>query len=181
MGALSIIANAIDRFNQTVGMSVAWFALFMVIVQFVVVVLRYVFGYGTIFMQESIIYMHGFLFLLGSGFTLLHDGHVRVDVFYRDAPNRKKSIINIFGLITLLFPVCIAMLVYVWPYTMDSWAIKESSTETSGIPAVFILKTAIIGFLVLFMLQGFSMMLREICRLAGTEDYPETEEEHEGL
>ena len=180
MGALALLARAIDRFNQTVGMSVAWFATFMVLVQFVVVVLRYVFGYGTVFMQESIIYMHGFLFLLGAGYTLLHDGHVRVDVFYRDASPKKKAIIDLFGTLVLLFPVCITMMIYSWPYMMTSWSILEGSTETSGIPARFILKTAIVAFLVLIMLQGVSMIIHNIRRILGDEEFP-VEEEHEGL
>ncbi|RED53403.1 TRAP transporter small permease subunit [Aestuariispira insulae] len=180
MGALAFLARAIDRFNQTVGMSVAWFALFMVIVQFVVVVLRYVFGYGTVFMQESIIYMHGFLFLLGAGYTLLHDGHVRVDVFYRDASPKKKAAVNLFGLVSLLFPVCICMWFYMWPYVANSWEILESSKETSGIPAVFVLKTAMQAFLLLIMLQGISMAIHSIRQLAGDEEIP-NDEEHEGL
>lgn len=180
MKALACLACAIDRFNQTIGMSVAWFALFMVIVQFLVVVLRYVFGYGSIFMQESIIYMHGFLFLLGAGYTLLHGGHVRVDIFYREASPRKKAMVDLFGVFTLLGPVCIGMLIYSWPYVANSWEILETSKETSGIPAVFILKSAMIAFLVLLLLQGLSMAIHSLRILTGQEQ-PPADEEHEGL
>lgn len=180
MKALACLACAIDRFNQTIGMAVAWFALFMVIVQFLVVVLRYVFGYGSIFMQESIIYMHGFLFLIGSGYTLLHGGHVRVDIFYREASPRKKAAIDLFGVVTLLAPVCIGMMYYTWPYVANSWSILETSKETSGIPAVFVLKSAMVAFLILMLLQGLSMAIHSLRILAGQEQ-PPINEEHEVL
>ncbi|WP_259779651.1 TRAP transporter small permease subunit [Aestuariispira ectoiniformans] len=180
MKALACLARAIDRLNQTIGMSVAWLALFMVIVQFLVVVLRYVFGYGSIFMQESIIYMHGFLFLLGAGYTLLHGGHVRVDIFYREASPRKKAMVDIFGVFALLGPVCIGMMVYTWSYVANSWEILETSKETSGIPAIFVLKSAMIAFLVLILLQGLSMAIHSLRVLTGQEQ-PPADEEHEGL
>ena len=83
MTALARIAGWIDTLNEGIGRAVSWLALLMVLVQFIVVLQRYVFGIGSIFMQESIVYMHGTLFMLVAGYTLLHNGHVRVDVFYR--------------------------------------------------------------------------------------------------
>ncbi|MDX1737716.1 MAG: TRAP transporter small permease subunit [Alphaproteobacteria bacterium] len=177
---LARIARLIDNVNQTVGMSIAWFALLMVVVQFLVVVLRYVFGYNSIFMQESIIYMHGLLFMLGAGYTLLVGGHVRVDIFYRTASPQKKAIVDMFGFCTLLLPVCIGMLYYVWPYVSSSWAIFEGSKETSGIPAVFILKSGMVAMLLLLIAQGLSMFIHSLLILTGHEE-PALEEEHEGI
>ena len=91
MRMLISFANFIDKFNQRIGISVAWLALFMVLIQFSVVILRYAFGYSSIFMQESIIYMHGFLFLLGASYTLLHDGHVRGRYFLPRSITKKES------------------------------------------------------------------------------------------
>ncbi|MDJ0683299.1 MAG: TRAP transporter small permease subunit [Alphaproteobacteria bacterium] len=180
MDALTRVARAIDGFNQSVGMSVAWLAILMVCVQFFVVLLRYVFGYGSIFMQESILYMHGFLFCLGAGYTLLHGGHVRVDVFYREALPETKAKVDIFGVVVFLFPVCIAILYYALPYVQQSWSIGEGSTETSGIPARYLLKTAIPLFCGLIMLQGLSMVIHSVNILLGREA-PPAEEQHEGL
>lgn len=180
MRLLAFLAGVIDRFNQRIGMSVAWLALFMVLIQFSVVVLRYVFGYSSIFMQESIIYMHGFLFLLGAGYTLLHNGHVRVDIFYREASPKRKAATDIFGVFAFLIPVCVCFLVYSWPYVGNSWSMLESSKETSGIPAVFILKSAIIIFCVLIILQGLSMAIHSLRIITGDEE-PAPEEEHEGI
>ena len=81
MKPLDIFAQKIDAANSVIGRTTAWLALIMVLVQFVVVMMRYVFGVGSIMMQESVIYMHAFLFMLGAGYTLLQGGHVRVDIF----------------------------------------------------------------------------------------------------
>ena len=127
MAGFLSLAKAIDSLNNKIGHSVAWLALFMVLVQFIVVLMRYVFGIGSIFMQESIIYMHGFLFMLGAGYTLLHGGHVRVDIFYGAASERKQAIVDFFGSIFLLFPVLALILIYGIPYVASSWEILESS------------------------------------------------------
>jgi TRAP-type mannitol/chloroaromatic compound transport system permease small subunit len=167
-GFLSL-AKTIDALNERVGRTVSWLALFMVLVQFTVVLLRYVFGIGSIFMQESIIYMHGFLFMLGAGYTLLHGGHVRVDIFYGAASERKQAFVDLFGVIFFLLPVLTLILIYGWPYVADSWSILESSKETSGIPAVYILKSSIIAFCVLMALQGVSMAIHALAIIKGVE------------
>ncbi|MFD2207630.1 TRAP transporter small permease subunit, partial [Kiloniella antarctica] len=119
MAGFLSLAKAIDSLNNKIGHSVAWLALFMVLVQFIVVLMRYVFGIGSIFMQESIIYMHGFLFMLGAGYTLLHGGHVRVDIFYGAASEKKQAIVDFIGTIVFLFPVLILIMIYGLPYVAD--------------------------------------------------------------
>lgn len=168
MQALAKVAQRLDDINQAIGMSVAWFALFMVLVQFLVVVLRYVFGYGSIFLQESTIYLHGLLFMLGAGYTLLRGGHVRVDVFYNAAAPKTKAAIDLFGVCCFLIPVCLTIGWFSFPYTVNSWKILESSNESSGIPAVFILKSSILVFCTLMILQGVSLAIRSLTVLTDT-------------
>ena len=79
--SISTIISGLDSFSEWTGRGIAWLTLLMVLVTFVVVVMRYVLNVGNIQLQESIIYMHSFIFLLGAGYTLKHDGHVRVDIF----------------------------------------------------------------------------------------------------
>ncbi len=158
----------------------AWLALLMVVVQFVVVVLRYVFGVGSIMMQESIVYMHGILFMLGAGYTLLHGGHVRVDIFYRPASETFKAWVDLFGVVVLLLPVCILIFIYSLPYVENSWHVFEGSKETSGIQGVFLLKTVILVFATLVILQGVSLALHSILRIAGSE-HAGPDETHEGV
>lgn len=161
------IALAIDAINLWTGKILSWLALAIVVVQFIVVVMRYVFGVGSIQMQELIIYMHAFLFMLAAAYTLRMDGHVRIDIFYREASPRRKAWVNLLGCLFFLLPVCVLIGVISWPYVSNSWAILESSRESSGIPGVFLLKTAIIAFAVQIGLQGISMTIHSILAIAG--------------
>ncbi|MEH6727326.1 MAG: TRAP transporter small permease subunit [Hyphomicrobiales bacterium] len=163
------LADLIDRINKSVGRTVMWFALIIVLIQFIIVLMRYVFGVGSIFAQESITYLHGFLFMLAAAFTLLVDGHVRVDIFYRDAHPRTKAKINLFGAFVLLIPVCILIFWTSFPYVAASWAALEGSPETSGIKARYIQKTAILAFAVMVALQGVSIAIRSLLAMGGDE------------
>jgi len=154
------VADRIDRLNAAVGRAAAWAALFIVLVQFVVVLLRYVLGVGSIWLTEAIIYGHATLFMLAAAWTLYAGGHVRVDVFYADFSPRTKAAIELCGAIALLLPFMLVLLWFAVPYAERSWAILERSRETSGIPAVFLLKTLIPLFAVLMALQGVSQAIR---------------------
>lgn len=175
MQALYLLARAIDRSNHIIGKLIAWLTLGMVLVQFAVVVLRYVFGIGLIWMQESILYMHSMVFLVGAGYTLLKEGHVRVDIFYRGASVRRKALIDLLGVLFLLMPFCILVWWVSFPYVQNSWAVMEGSRETSGIQGVYLLKTTILAFTVLIGLQGLAMAIKSGLVLAGViEDAGDT-------
>ena len=167
MHALGKIASALDRSNDAIGRATAWLAITMVVVQFIVVVMRYVFGVSSLMMQESIIYMHGILFMVGAGYTLLHDGHVRVDIFYRDASERAKAMVDMLGSLLLLFPVTVLIAIAAYPYIRQSWSSLEGSVETSGIPAVYLLKSVILLFCLLLGMQGVSLFLRSLITVMG--------------
>lgn len=164
------LARLIDGFNEGSGKIVAWLALGIVLVQFLVVLGRYVFGVGSIWVQELIIYMHGFLFMLAAAYTLKVDGHVRVDVFYREAHPRTKAMVNLLGALFFILPVCALILWVSWNYVAQSWRILEGSKETSGIQGVFLLKSAIIAFAVMIGLQAVSMILHSLMALRGDEE-----------
>lgn len=160
------LGDTLDAFNERIGRATAWCALIMVLVQFVVVVMRYIFGIGSIMMQESVVYLHSLMFLIGAGYTLLHDGHVRVDIFYRTATPRNKAIVDILGVVFFLIPVSLLIWIYTWPYALKSWQVLEGSKETSGIHAVFLLKSMILAFAALMILQGIALAARSFARLA---------------
>ena len=163
----------IDRLNERIGHGVAWIALAMVLVQFLVVVMRYVFAIGNIALQESIWYMHGILFMVGAGYTLLHNGHVRVDVIYGDASPRYKALVDVFGSLVFLLPVTAATLWLSWDYVINAWKVWEGSTEVSGLPLIWAYKTVIWVFAVLVFLQGLSMLFKALGYLKGAEKtYP---------
>ena len=175
------LARGIDIMNEHIGRTVAWLVLAMVLVQFVVVLLRYTFGVGSLFLQESIVYLHATMFMLGAGYTFLHGQHVRVDVFYREASEHRKAMVDLAGVIFFLLPVCALITIYGWPYVSKSWAVLEGSKETSGIPAVFILKTAILFFAVLMALQGISLALKSYFRIRGKSMALSTENKTEKI
>lgn len=170
MTFLERLGDTLDAFNERIGRATAWCALIMVLVQFVVVVMRYIFGIGSIMMQESVVYLHSFMFLVGAGYTLLHDGHVRVDIFYRTATPRNKAVVDILGVVFFLIPVSLLIWIYTWPYALKSWQVLEGSKETSGIHAVFALKSMILVFAALMILQGIALAARSCLRLTGTGD-----------
>lgn len=151
------VPSFIDRINGGVGRGVAWCALALVAVQFVAVVQRYVFGIGWIWVEESIVYIHATLFMAGAAYTLLHEGHVRVDIFYREASCRQRAWVDLLGTVFFLWPMTALIFIKAWPYVWASWSILERSPETSGIPAVFLLKTLILVFAASIALQGLSM------------------------
>ena len=172
MKILQLIAKNIDAFNERIGRIVAWAALTMVLIQFAVVVMRYAFGLGSITMQESVIYLHSILFMVGAGYTLLHDGHVRVDIFYRDASERKKALVDLLGSIFFIIPVCSLIWWASLPYVQNSWAALEGSKETSGIQGVFLLKSVVLVFSFLVFIQGISTIAKSTLTLLGMESIP---------
>ncbi|MEO1961245.1 MAG: TRAP transporter small permease subunit [Paracoccus sp. (in: a-proteobacteria)] len=154
------IAHAIDRMNTIVADVVRWLALIMVLVQFCIVIGRYVFGFNSIAAQESVLYMHATLFMLGAGFTLLVDKHVRVDVFYAKVSEAARRRIDILGHVFLLIPSMTALLYWSWPSVRNSWAILEGPISVGGIEAVFLLKSLIPAFCILILLQSLSLLVR---------------------
>ena len=161
------VADRIDRFNAAIGRSVAWVLLFVVLVQFAVVLLRYVFETGSIWLTESIIYGHAAVLMLAAAWTLRDDGHVRIDGFYADASPRTKAWVDLLGALLLLLPFMLVLAWFAIPYVARSWSILERSRETSGLPAVFLLKTLIPLFALLMALQGVSQAIRAAAVLAG--------------
>jgi TRAP-type mannitol/chloroaromatic compound transport system permease small subunit len=168
MHPLKRIADAIDAVNDWIGRSLAWLTLGMVLVTFVVVLMRYVFGLGSTMLQESVVYMHAIVFMVCAGYALVHNGHVRCDIFYGPASPRAKAVIDIVGTFLFLIPTCVLVVWVSWPYAAASWAVLEGSPEgRMGIPAVFLLKSLILVFAGLLALQSVSLLLQSALFLAG--------------
>jgi TRAP-type mannitol/chloroaromatic compound transport system permease small subunit len=159
---LAALADRIDRVTRAIGRAVAWGTLAIVLIQLAVVLMRYVLGIGSLWLQETIIYAHAAVFLLAAAWTLQENGHVRVDVFYADAAPRAKAIIDLCGALLLLLPFMLVLFVLSVPYAARSWAIFERSREASGLPLVFVLKTLIPLFALLLALQGVAQAIRAI-------------------
>lgn len=163
------LSGMLDLVNHWVGRGIAWLALAMVLVTFLVVVLRYGFDEGSIALQESVTYMHAMLFMLGAAFTLQQNGHVRVDIFYQRFSPRGRAWVDLLGTLVLLIPVCLFILTASWDYVSDSWAVNEGSREAGGLPYVYWLKTLLVVMPVLLLLQGVVWVLRSGLFLAGVD------------
>jgi TRAP-type mannitol/chloroaromatic compound transport system permease small subunit len=156
------LADGIDRLTAAIGRAVAWLALVIVVLQFALVLARYVFGFGSIWLSETVIYGHATLIMLAAAWTLGAGGHVRVDVFYEQATPRMRAVVDLLGSLLQLLPFALVLLWFSVPYAARSWAILERSQESSGLPLVFLLKTLIPAFAVLMALQGLAQAIRAL-------------------
>lgn len=157
----------IDRTNDVIGRAVSWLTLLMVLVTCAVVLVRYVFNLGSIALQESVMYMHGMVFMLGIAFTLKEQGHVRVDVLQERLPDRVRTIIELLGNLLFLVPVSLFLLIGSIEYVSFSWSVKESSAQPGGLPGVFLLKSLIPIMAALLLLQGIAEICRQLLNLRG--------------
>ena len=164
------IIRIINLINKLIGETVSWLTLFMVLITFLVVVLRYGFNIGFIWMQESVRFMYAAVFLLCAGYTLLKDKHVRVDVLYLNLSERSKAIVDLLGSVFLLLPVCFVILYYSWSYVINSWQQMEGSIEERGLHLVFIMKTFIWLFAILVSMQSLATIINSFIILKKIKD-----------
>lgn len=162
MSLLDTTEQALQRFTNFTGRLISWVTLGMMFITFLVVVMRYVFNSANIVLQESVMYMHAALFLIGAAYTLQQDGHVRVDVFYRNYSKVQKAWVNLLGALFLLTP-CLILIIYMsWDYVAASWAIQEKSVEGGGLAFVYLLKSLIILMPALLFIQGIAESLKNL-------------------
>ncbi len=156
MRSIQYLEDLITR----LGRAVAWLLLVMVTLQAAIVLLRYGFDIGSIALQESVTYLHATTFMLGAAFTLQMDGHVRVDIFYRNLGERHKARVDLFGNLVFLLPLCIVILWTSIDYVAQSWSIREGSSDPGGIAGVFLLKSLIPLLAGSLLLQSLASTLR---------------------
>ncbi|MCU7795641.1 MAG: TRAP transporter small permease subunit [Candidatus Thiodiazotropha sp. (ex Myrtea spinifera)] len=167
---LERLAGFFEAINEWLGRTVSWLSLLMVLVSVSVVILRYVFDLGWIWLQESVTFMHAALFLVGAAYTLKHEGHVRVDIFYRGFSPRAQAWVDLLGSLLLLLPVCLFIFVISWDYVAQSWSLHEGSREAGGLEGVFLLKSLILMMAGLLVLQGLAIAIRCLLQLMGLSD-----------
>lgn len=159
-----VAANLFDRISDVTGRVVAWLTLLMVVVTAVIVIMRYVFDAGAIWLQESVTWMHAAVFMIGAAYTLLHEEHVRVDIFYRKMGSRARAFVDFFGTVAFLLPLCAYLAFQAYDFAATSWAIHETSREPGGLPypMIPVLKSMVVLMPVAVALQGVSLMLRAL-------------------
>jgi TRAP-type mannitol/chloroaromatic compound transport system permease small subunit len=169
MNVLKSISYWIDEINERIGRMVAWVSLGLVVVIFADVVMRYLFNTSYVFTQELEWHLFAFIFLIGAGYTLLHDGHVRVDIIYQRLGLKGRAWINLFGVLLFLIPGCIMVMTTSWKFMMHSFEILEGSPDPGGIPLRFIVKGFIPAGFFLLLLQGLSLGIHSLLQILGIE------------
>jgi TRAP-type mannitol/chloroaromatic compound transport system permease small subunit len=154
----------IEKFNSVIGQASAWLTLAMVLVTFIIVIMRYAFDLGWIWLQETVTLMHAAVFMLAAAYTLARDEHVRVDIFYKKLTARGQAIVDALGTAFFLIPVMIFLIWSSSSYVAVAWRIRETSVEAGGLayPWVPVLKTFIPLMAALLLLQAIVIVVRSI-------------------
>ena len=165
----TIIIEFIDSVNEFIGKSVSWLSFLLVLLVTIDVVMRYGFNISFVSLEEMEWHLYALIFLLGAGYTLRHNGHVRVDVIYQRLPKRIRAFINVIGVLFFLFPGCYLVIKTSIPFVHSSWLMHEGSADPGGLPGRYILKAVVPIAFVLLAIQGFSMLLKNICIFLGLD------------
>ena len=166
------LAGRVERLIVGIGQAVAWLVFFMAIVTCLVAALRYGFSLGWIWLQETITWMHAAVFLLAAAYTLARDGHVRVDIFYRNMHPKRQALVNLGGCLIFLLPLSVCLVIASLDYVETSWLIRESSREAGGLTYPFfpLLKTLMPITGALLGLQALVISVRCSALLLGVPD-----------
>jgi len=175
---LDKLAGMIDQLNELIGRLTAWLVLALVLLVCYDVSMRYLFQAGSVALQELEWHLFALIFLLGAAYTLKHDEHVRVDIFYQAKwmTARRQAMVNLFGCLFLLLPFCVLMIVSAVPFVEQSFSWAESSPDPGGLPYRWLLKAMIpVGF-VLLALQGVALTIRSLRIIFQSESSQQEEE-----
>ncbi len=163
---MNILKKAVvvcDKINEWIGSYIVTSAVILfILVIFSNVIMRYVFNTSFVFMAELEWHVFAFIFLMGAGFTLLYDGHVRVDIFYSMMDRKKQAFINLFGVIVFLIPSCYLVLSTTIPWVIVAYKVGEVSIDPGGIPARFLLKATLPTGYFLMLIQGISLLIKSV-------------------
>ncbi len=164
-----VVLNRIDELTEITGRLTSWCNLLLMVVVCLVVLLRYVFNIGSIALQETAIWTHALIFMSACAWTLKHNGHVRVDIFYQRLSVRHQAWVNILGSLLLLLPVCVFIAIISFDYVAQSWAVQERSQDPGGLAGIFLLKSLIPLMALTLVAQGVAECLRNILLLVTTD------------
>ena len=162
MMRLGRLAIGIDNANEWFGRAVSWLTLLLVLITVLVALLRYLFAIGWVWMQDAYLWVNGAMFMLGAGYTLLHEKHVRVDFFYTNMQSRWRAGVDLFGVFVFLLPTLGVIFWLSYPYVRGSWQRLEGSLDAGGLPALFLLKTVLLVFCIPLAAQAVSLAIKSL-------------------
>lgn len=161
----------IDAITEAIGKMVSWLVVILVFLVGYDVLMRYIFGRGSIAIQELEWHLFSIVFLIGAAYTLKHDEHVRLDIFYRSRflTDRQRAWIDAVGALLILVPFCLLIIISAWPFVAQAYIHNEGSPDPGGLPARWLIKTVIpLGF-GLLCLQGIAEIIKKFNRALGKE------------
>jgi TRAP-type mannitol/chloroaromatic compound transport system permease small subunit len=169
MNGLLKLSRAIDRVTDGLGRWVAWLILIMTLVGAYNAAVRYLGRFIGVNLSSNVYlelqwYLFSLIFLLAAGYTLRHDGHVRVDVIYARLSSRARAWIDIVGTLVLLVPFSLFVLRTSWPSVRASWVVQEGSPDPGGLPR-YPLKSVILICFLLLLVQAVSELIKHVDRL----------------
>tara|TARA_Y100000590_G_C15432266_1_gene905655 strand:- start:374 stop:886 length:513 start_codon:yes stop_codon:yes gene_type:complete len=156
---LNNLSSIINAINKIAGFFCSFLVVLMTLNVFLVVVLRYLFGISFIWMQETYVWMHAYIFMIGAGFTYMNDDHVRIDIIYRSASATYRTIVDLIGNIVLLLPFLYIIWIFSFPFVYKSFLMDEISREAGGLQMLYLLKFAILIFVFLLFIQAVSKII----------------------
>ena len=159
------LALAIDTLNEKVGAAVSWLNLALVLLVVFDVITRYLFSDTAAWINELEWHLFALVFLIGAGYTLKHDKHVRVDLFYANFSRKDKAIVNFIGSLLFLLPWSAILIYFAYFYTMESFLDQETSPDPGGLPARYLIKSAMVIGLALLFLQGVSILIKSVLQI----------------
>jgi TRAP-type mannitol/chloroaromatic compound transport system permease small subunit len=165
LAMLKAISSAIDGLNRSLALTLCWLVMALVVMEIAVVILRYVFGLSFLPLNDLVQYSHAILFMALAGYVLFRDAHVRIDIFYGKLSARMTALVNLAGVTLLLWPSMIYLAVSAWPYVSNSWRIGEGAATPSGLQGIFFLKSFLLVFPALLILQGLSLAIKSFGEL----------------
>lgn len=165
------LARRIDNLNNWIGKLCYFLVLLMIVLGVWNVIGRFLGRAIGMNLTSNILiegqwYAFTLIFMLGAGYTLLHDGHVRVDVFYTNWSPRKRAMVNLLGTIVFLIPFGVLASIASWGAIVNSWSVLEMSPDPGGLPR-YPLKSMILVSFGLLLLQGISEIIKNWAILTG--------------
>lgn len=166
MKALLALARLIDALTERVGRLTIWLVLIATIISAGNALARYTLGESSNAWLEIQWYLFGAMFLLAAGYTLKHNGHVRIDIFYNRFSARGQAWIDLAGGLLFLLPMAGLLAWLAWPIFMDAWMTQEMSPDAGGLVRWPVKLLLPIGF-ALLALQGLAEVIKRIGVLSG--------------
>ncbi len=166
MNWLLAFARLIDALTERIGRVVIWLVLVATLISAGNALARYLLGASSNAWLEIQWYLFGAIFLLAAGYTLKHNGHVRIDIFYNRFGPRGQAWIDLAGGLLFLLPMALLLMWLAWPMFHEAWVTQEHSPDAGGLvrwPAKLLLPA---GF-GLLALQGVAEVIKRLGVLSG--------------